>query len=102
MTKTVKLDDESAVLYLEGSDGTMEVDDNDTGSKCECGCGCKELFWSIASSFCRMCQQGACDCTDSAIAARIADGACPECTEYRCECPDDQDDEDDSGYSCYF
>lgn len=68
-TKTVTLSDDSDVLWAEGSDRHVEVPLDDEGSACQCGCGCQERYWAIATSMCRWCQQGACDCSPSAIAA---------------------------------
>lgn len=67
-TKLVTLADEPAILEAEDCPRVIEVDVNDNGSPCRCGCGCAERVYAIASSYCRWCRDGACDCSPSAIA----------------------------------
>lgn len=66
-TKLVRLADEPAVLELEDSPAVVEVPISDNGRRCRCGCGCEERVYAIATEYCRWCQQGACDCSPSAM-----------------------------------
>jgi len=65
--KRVRLADEPEVLRLEGSPSVVEVPVSDNGTRCRCGCGCIERVYAIATEYCRWCQQGACDCSPSAM-----------------------------------
>lgn len=67
-TKRVTLSDPPDILKLEDCPRVIEVGEDDNGSRCGCSCGCTERYYAIASSFCRWCRDGACDCSPSAIA----------------------------------
>jgi len=65
--KLVRLSDEPEVLRLEDSPPAVAVPVSDNGTRCRCGCGCIERVYAIATEYCRWCQQGACDCSPSAM-----------------------------------